>query len=53
VFPVNSGDISYSMAGSGEVATTTITMAYQFYRRDNELNAGVNAIGKLAGALVG
>jgi len=53
VFPVNSGDISYSMVGTGEVATTTVTMAYQFYRRDNELNAGVNAIGKLAGALVG
>jgi len=53
VFPVNSGDISYSMVGTGEVATTTITMAYQFFRRDNELNAGVNAIGKLAGALLG
>ena len=53
VFPVNSGDISYSMVGTGEVANMDITLAYQFYRRDNELNAGVNAIGKLAGALVG
>lgn len=53
VFPVNSGDISYSMVGSGEVINMDITLAYQFYRRDNELNAGVNAIGKLAGALVG
>ncbi len=53
VFPVNSGDISYSMVGTGEVINMDITLAYQFYRRDNELNAGVNAIGKLAGALVG
>ena len=52
-FPVNSGDISYSMVGTGEVINMDITLAYQFYRRDNELNAGVNAIGKLAGALVG
>jgi len=41
------------MVGTGEVASMDITLAYQFYRRDNELNAGVNAIGKLAGALVG
>ena len=53
VFPVNSGDIAYSMVGTGEVANMDITLAYQFYRRDNELNAGINAIGKLAGALVG
>ena len=53
VFPVNSGDIAYSMVGTGEVVSMDITLAYQFYRRDNELNAGVNAIGKLAGALVG
>ena len=53
VFPVNSGDIGYSMVGTGEVANLDITLAYQFFRRDNELNAGVNAIGKLAGALVG
>ena len=53
VFPVNSGDISYSIVGTGEVINMDITLAYQFYRRDNELNAGVNAIGKLAGALVG
>jgi len=53
VFPVNSGDISYSMVGTGEVINMDITLAYQFYRRDNELNAGINAIGKLAGALVG
>ena len=53
VFPVNSGDISYTISGSGEVATTTITMAYQFFRRDNELNTAVNAIGKLAGAVLG
>ena len=53
VFPVNSGDIGYSMIGTGEVANMDIQLAYQFFRRDNELNAGVNAIGKLAGALVG
>ena len=53
VFPVNCGDIGYSMIGTGEVANMDITLAYQFFRRDNELNAGVNAIGKLAGALVG
>ena len=53
VFPVNSGDIAYSMVGTGEVISMDITLAYQFYRRDNELNAGINAIGKLAGALVG
>ena len=52
-FPVNSGDIAYSMVGTGEVASMDITLAYQFYRRDNELNTAVNAIGKLAGALVG
>jgi len=53
VFPVNSGDIGYSMVGTGEVVNMDVTLAYQFYRRDNELNAGINAIGKLAGALVG
>jgi hypothetical protein len=52
-FPVNCGDISYSMVGTGEVINMDITLAYQFFRRDNELNAGINAIGKLAGALVG
>jgi len=53
VFPVNCGDIGYSMIGTGEVANMDITLAYQFFRRDNELNTAVNAIGKLAGALVG
>ena len=53
VFPVNSGDVAYSMVGTAEVATTTITMAYQFFRRDNELNTAVNSIGKLAGAVLG
>ena len=53
VFPVDCGDIGYTMSGSGEVATQTITMAYQFFRRDNELNTAVNAIGKLAGAVLG
>ena len=53
VFPTDCGDISYSMTGDGEVATVTIVLAYQFFRRDNELNAAVNAIGKLAGAVKG
>tara|TARA_R100000700_G_scaffold41050_2_gene59313 strand:+ start:17249 stop:17842 length:594 start_codon:yes stop_codon:yes gene_type:complete len=53
VFPTDCGNISYSMSGDGEVATVTITLAYQFFRRDNELNAAVNAIGKLAGAAIG
>jgi len=53
VFPVNSGDISYSMVGTGEVVNMDITLAYQFFRRDNELNTAVNAIGKLAGAVLG
>ena len=53
VFPTDCGDIGYAMTGDGEVATVTITMAYQFFRRDNELNTGVNAIGKLAGAVMG
>jgi len=53
VFPLNSGDISYSMVGTGEVVSMDITLAYQFYRRDNELNTAVNAIGKLAGAVLG
>ena len=52
-FPVNSGDVAYSMVGSGEVINMDITLAYQFYRRDNELNTAVNAIGKLAGAVLG
>jgi len=41
------------MIGSGEVLTVSLTFAYQFYRRDNELNTAVNAIGKLAGAVLG
>ncbi len=53
VFPTDCGDIGYSMSGDGEVATVTITLAYQFFRRDNELNSAVNAIGKLAGAVLG
>ena len=53
VFPTDCGDIGYAMTGDGEVATVTITMAYQFFRRDNELNTAGNAVGKLAGALVG
>jgi len=53
VFPLNSGDISYSMVGTGEVVSMDVTLAYQFYRRDNELNTAVNAIGKLAGAVLG
>jgi len=53
VFPTDCGDISYSMAGDGEVATVTITMAYQFFRRDPAIRGTVNAIGKLAGAVLG
>ena len=53
VFPVNCGDIGYTMTGSGDVANVTIQCAYQFFRRDNELNTAVNAIGKLAGAVLG
>ena len=53
VFPTDCGNISYSMSGDGEVATVTITLAYQFFRRDNELNSAVNAVGKLAGSLIG
>lgn len=53
VFPVQAGDIGYSIIGSGEVAQVDITLAYQFFRRDNELNTAINAIGKLAGAVRG
>ena len=53
VFPTDCGDIGYSMTGDGEVATVTVTVAHQFFRRDNELNTAVNAIGKLAGAVLG
>jgi hypothetical protein len=53
VFPVQAGDISYSMVGTGEVATVSLTLAYQFFRRDNELNTAINSIGKLAGAVLG
>jgi len=53
VFPVQAGDIGYSMVGSGEVMTVNLTFAYQFFRRDNELNTAINAIGKLAGAVLG
>ena len=41
------------MIGSGEVMAVNLTFAYQFFRRDNELNTAVNAIGKLAGAVMG
>ena len=53
VFPINSGDVGYSMVGTGEIANMDIQLAYQFFRRDNELNTAVNAIGKLAGAVLG
>jgi len=53
VFPTDCGDIGYNITGDGSVATVTITVAYQFFRRDNELNTAVNAIGKLAGAVLG
>jgi len=53
VFPVDCGEIGYSMAGDGEIATVTIAMAYQFFRRDAAIRGTVNTIGKLAGALVG
>ena len=53
VFPVDCGEIGYSMSGDGEVATVTVAMAYQFFRRDPAIRGTVNAIGKLAGALVG
>jgi hypothetical protein len=53
VFPTDCGDIGYNITGDGEVATVTVTVAYQFFRRDNELNTAVNAIGKLAGAVLG
>tara|TARA_R110002051_G_scaffold305883_1_gene376150 strand:+ start:304 stop:894 length:591 start_codon:yes stop_codon:yes gene_type:complete len=51
VFPTDCGNIAYSMSGDGEVATVTVTMAYQFFRRDETLGKVGNAIGKLAGAL--
>ena len=53
VFPTDCGNISYSMSGDGEVATVTITMAYQFFRRDGAISDTVNSVGKLAGALIG
>jgi len=53
VFPTDCGDIGYSMSGDGEVATVTITTAYQFFRRDGAVSDTVNAVGKLAGALIG
>ena len=53
VFPVNCGDIGYTMTGSGDVANVNIKCAYQFFRSDNELNTAVNAIGKLSAAVLG
>jgi len=53
VFPTDCGDISYSMSGDGDVASVTITMAYQFFRRDPAIRGTVNTIGKLAGAVIG
>jgi len=41
------------MSGDGDVASVTITMAYQFFRRDPAIRGTVNTIGKLAGAVIG
>lgn len=48
VFPQEAGDISYTIsAADGNVVSFNASFAYQFFRRDNEINQVVNKIGKL------
>ena len=48
VFPVEAGDISYSIGSAdGQVVTFIASFAYQFFSRDNEVNQVLNKIGKL------
>ena len=48
VFPIEAADISYTIsAADGNVVTFNATFAYQFFKRDNEINQVLNKIGKL------
>jgi hypothetical protein len=51
VFPTDCGNIAYSMSGDGEVATTTLTFAYQFWRSDKTVKSIPNAAGAALGSL--
>jgi len=53
VWPQQAGDITYDMTLTGDVAKMECTFVYQYFRRDNELNTAINAVGKLAGAVLG
>jgi len=50
VFPLDCGNIAYSMSGDGEVATVTVSFAYQFFRRNEMQGKLVKAVGSLLGA---
>ena len=48
VFPVEATDIAYNIvATDGQIVTFNATFAYQFFKRDNEVNQVLNKIGKL------
>jgi hypothetical protein len=48
IFPIEAGNIEYTLSDStGSVVTFTATFAYQFFRRDNEINQALNTIGSL------
>jgi len=48
VFPTEAADIAYTInANDGNVVTFNANFAYQFFRRDNEINQVLNKVGKL------
>lgn len=48
VFPTEAADISYTINSTdGNVVTFNANFAYQFFRRDNEINQVLNKVGKL------
>ncbi len=48
VFPIEAGDIAYTIgAADGTIISFNATFAYQFFKRDNEINQVLNKVGKL------
>ena len=48
VFPTEAPDVAYTInANDGNVVTFNANFAYQFFRRDNEINQVLNKVGKL------
>ena len=48
VFPIEAGDIAYTIgAADGTIVSFNATFAYQFFKRDNEVNQVLNKVGKL------